>query len=322
MELARSLGLRLSDKAGRSVPASELDGKVVALYFSAHWCPPCKGFTPALKKFYEEIQGQGGAFEIIFVSSDRSAQEGQDYFNNDHGNWLMLDVSQKDAVSGNFEIKGIPTLIVIDPTGKAVVPDARSQVGSGSSATVFAEWKKLACVVDWRETGGTSLGGAPVAGSPEAMRAARLARLGGGPPVAAPTPEVSSVPPAAAPPAAAPLPPLEPLSAYAPAAAPPSGAAPTQAADSEALTQLTAMGFAPEQARNALDASGGNIEVAVGMLQGETADPTATLAQAPADDSEAVAQLTSMGFAADQARHALEATGGDVQNAAALLLDS
>jgi len=108
----------------------------------------------------------------------------------------------------------------------------------------------------------------------------------------------------------------------APAAAPPSGAAPAQAAVSEAPTQLTAMVFAPEQARNALDASGGNIEVAVGMLQGETADPTATLAQAPADDSEAVAQLTSMGFAADQARHALEATGGDVQNAAALLLDS
>jgi len=49
--------------------------------------------------------------------------------------------------------------------------------------------------------------------------------------------------------------------------------------------------------------------------------PAATLAQAPADDSEAVAQLTDMGFGADQARKALEATGGDVQKAAEKLLD-
>ncbi len=27
--------------------------KIVAFYFSAHWCPPCRGFTPVLKKFYE-----------------------------------------------------------------------------------------------------------------------------------------------------------------------------------------------------------------------------------------------------------------------------
>ena len=33
---------------------SALNGKkVVCIYFSAHWCPPCRAFTPVLKDFYE-----------------------------------------------------------------------------------------------------------------------------------------------------------------------------------------------------------------------------------------------------------------------------
>ena len=31
------------------------DKKFVGFYFSAHWCPPCRGFTPVLKDFYEVI---------------------------------------------------------------------------------------------------------------------------------------------------------------------------------------------------------------------------------------------------------------------------
>jgi len=38
--------------------ASELEGKKVALYFSAHWCGPCRGFTPSLKQYYEKINAE------------------------------------------------------------------------------------------------------------------------------------------------------------------------------------------------------------------------------------------------------------------------
>jgi thiol-disulfide isomerase/thioredoxin len=32
-----------------------MKAKVVAFYFSAAWCPPCRGFTPILSKFYDAV---------------------------------------------------------------------------------------------------------------------------------------------------------------------------------------------------------------------------------------------------------------------------
>lgn len=43
------------------------------IYFSAHWCPPCRRFTPFLSKFYNAIKiRENKKFEILFVSQDNS----------------------------------------------------------------------------------------------------------------------------------------------------------------------------------------------------------------------------------------------------------
>ncbi|CAF5156466.1 unnamed protein product [Rotaria sp. Silwood1] len=53
-------------------------GKIIGLYFSAHWCPPCRNFTPILSKFYKKYV-ETKNFEIIFISSDRDENSFNDY---------------------------------------------------------------------------------------------------------------------------------------------------------------------------------------------------------------------------------------------------
>ncbi|KAH7696928.1 nucleoredoxin, partial [Aphelenchoides avenae] len=63
--------------------------KLVALYFSAHWCPPCRQVTPILKDFYNELTDSED-FEIVFVPFHRSDADLQSYLKEAHGDSLHV----------------------------------------------------------------------------------------------------------------------------------------------------------------------------------------------------------------------------------------
>ena len=54
---------------------------LIALYFSASWCPPCQRFTPVLIDFYNAAKASSKTLEleIVFVSSDRNVEEFEKY---------------------------------------------------------------------------------------------------------------------------------------------------------------------------------------------------------------------------------------------------
>jgi len=103
--------------------------RAVGLYFSAHWCPPCRGFTPRLAKQYEEHFKAKG-LEIVFVSSDRDQEAFDEYFGSQP--WLALPFSERDLkekLGAQFKVRGIPTLVIIDPeTGDLINADGREAV--------------------------------------------------------------------------------------------------------------------------------------------------------------------------------------------------
>jgi len=55
------------DSDGNRHAMSELDGKYLMLYFSAHWCPPCMRFTPKLSKAYTALKQKRDDFEVSFL---------------------------------------------------------------------------------------------------------------------------------------------------------------------------------------------------------------------------------------------------------------
>lgn len=116
-------------------------GKPIGLYFSAHWCPPCRGFTPKLAEYYKN--GLKDKMEIIFVSSDRDEAAFKEY----HGEmpWPALPYSkrkEKDLLSKNMGVQGIPTFAVMNPDGTVVTTDGRSKLEKDPKGENFPEaWK-------------------------------------------------------------------------------------------------------------------------------------------------------------------------------------
>ena len=101
--------------------------KVLAFYFSAHWCPPCRLFTPVLAEFYsvmiiislwpkilqqwlflQDLVGIGEEFEVVFVSSDKTAEDQMAYMKESHGDWVavqhntVLSTQLKKVLEGRF----------------------------------------------------------------------------------------------------------------------------------------------------------------------------------------------------------------------------
>lgn len=101
------------------------DKKYIALYFGAHWCPPCNIFVPKLLSLYKEMGGgkPGSEFEVVFVSADRSEREMLRYMLTKKMPWPALkyeDIPSTPEVT-KFSGPGIPTFVVIDEQGNIVV---------------------------------------------------------------------------------------------------------------------------------------------------------------------------------------------------------
>eukprot|EP00746_Dinoflagellata_sp_MGD_P152277 gnl/MRDRNA2_/MRDRNA2_83551_c0_seq1.p1 gnl/MRDRNA2_/MRDRNA2_83551_c0~~gnl/MRDRNA2_/MRDRNA2_83551_c0_seq1.p1 ORF type:complete len:580 (+),score=166.65 gnl/MRDRNA2_/MRDRNA2_83551_c0_seq1:218-1957(+) len=173
------LGPQIITKQGPKSTAEALGGcSVVLLYFSAHWCPPCKQFTPMLASAYTALGNQNN-IQVVFVSSDRDELSFQNYYGSMP--WLALPFASplKQQLGAAFQIRGIPSVVAINGrTGEVLDPNAKQAIAQ-------ANFDLNACCQRWGVTlqGGT----APTPQADEGLTVLQRATLG--PPAAKKEPD-------------------------------------------------------------------------------------------------------------------------------------
>jgi len=101
---------------------------VIAIFFSGHWCPPSRRFTPILTENYAKWKAKGNKVEVVFVSSDRNKESMESYFK-EMGDWVSYKYREGKFQSRKYGITGIPTLVVMDAgTGELITENGRSDV--------------------------------------------------------------------------------------------------------------------------------------------------------------------------------------------------
>ncbi len=133
---------------GRKITFDQaLKAKMLLLYFSGIWCPPCitqffplphgkqhkqsvgKGFLPAIKNFYREVNksctDETKNVEIIFVSCDTSKEEYDDHLSElpfpgiPFGDPLIEDLEEI------FDVENIPVVPLIRKNGSIACENVR-----------------------------------------------------------------------------------------------------------------------------------------------------------------------------------------------------
>ncbi|KAK1281231.1 putative nucleoredoxin 1 [Acorus gramineus] len=133
---------------GNKVPISELEGRMIGLYFSISGYGRCSEFTLKLKQVYGELKERGEGLEIVLVPLDDEEQS----FDQDFKGmpWLALPFQDQicEKLIRYFELQALPTLVIIGKGGKTLHSNAAELIEEhGMKAYPFSS-EKLAWMAE------------------------------------------------------------------------------------------------------------------------------------------------------------------------------
>lgn len=113
--VTEALDFTLNDLNGKSVSLSDFSGKkALLLDFTTTWCPHCVTIIPTLKDIYNEYKDKGLEVIAIYVNESKANTE---KFAQKHQIPYTVLVDEDGSVGNKYEIRGVPTIIVVGKDG-------------------------------------------------------------------------------------------------------------------------------------------------------------------------------------------------------------
>lgn len=110
--------ISLADASGDTVELSGFRGKLVVLNLWATWCEPCLREMPSLERLLSRL---GDRIAILAVSEDRGGNKVVEPFIAKLGlKSIRIFLDPKSVVGHVFEVRGLPTSLLIDREGKVL----------------------------------------------------------------------------------------------------------------------------------------------------------------------------------------------------------
>ena len=95
------------------------DGKYTLVDFWASWCGPCRQAIPHVRELYKKYTGK---LDVLSVSLDSAEKPWRTAMDKEKMEWTQLwaDSGRVDAIKNPYQIKGIPYLLLVDPSGSII----------------------------------------------------------------------------------------------------------------------------------------------------------------------------------------------------------
>lgn len=138
------LGEEFIDNKGGKYNLNQIKSrKLLGLYFSASWCPPCRNFTSKLIPFYEDINKSEKKFEIVLIRGDNEENAFNDYFGKMP--WKTLPFNATGPIGKaktKFSVRGIPKMVILDDNGKVISENAVGEIMySKDNKALIEKWR-------------------------------------------------------------------------------------------------------------------------------------------------------------------------------------
>ncbi|MEM7194495.1 MAG: TlpA disulfide reductase family protein [Pseudomonadota bacterium] len=107
----------LADMNDESFNSADYRGKVLMVNFWATWCPPCIEEIPSMQALKDHLKDQ--PFELLAINMGESADAVRKFAETLETpiNFPLL-VDETLGVVGDWRVRGLPTTIIVDKTGK------------------------------------------------------------------------------------------------------------------------------------------------------------------------------------------------------------